>query len=64
MSVFTSTVFQHPDNRIVKAISAPSFVIVHQGSVSADGRVTIEEDAAEFAVKTKSEDDSFFEIQP
>ncbi len=49
-SRFTSTVLQHPSNRIVKAITQPSFVIVHQGTVAADGSVTIYEDAAEFVI--------------
>lgn len=61
---FTSCVFQHPENRIVKAISAPTFMIIHQGSVDAEGRVTIEEDAANFRAETKSTEDDFFEVQP
>jgi hypothetical protein len=47
---FTSTVLQHPANRIVKSIFQPSFVIVHQGTVAADGVVTMYEDAAQFVV--------------
>jgi hypothetical protein len=48
ISSFTSTVLQHPENRIIKAVFQPNFVIVHQGTVKADGVVTITEDAAEF----------------
>lgn len=47
-SRFTSTVLQHPANRIVKAVFEPGLVVVHQGTVAADGTVTITEDAAEF----------------
>lgn len=47
-SRFTSTVLQHPANRIVKAVFEPSIIIVHQGTVAANGTVTITEEAAEF----------------
>ena len=60
-SRFTSTVLQHPSNRIVKAIFKPSFVIVHQGTVAADGIVTIYEDAADFIFHAN--DDADVEIQ-
>lgn len=59
-AVFTSVVLQHPSNRIVKKIETPSIQIVHQGFVSSDGVVTIEEDAAEF----HSELEADTEIQP
>ncbi|CAB4584124.1 unannotated protein [freshwater metagenome] len=45
---FTSTVLQHPANRIVKAVAEPALYVVHQGTVAADGVVSIWEDAAEF----------------
>jgi hypothetical protein len=48
VSRFTSTILQHPANRIVKAVFQPSLVLVHQGTVAADGVVTITEDAGEF----------------
>lgn len=48
VSRFTSTVLQHPANRIVKAVFQPSIVLVHQGTVAANGTVTITEDAADF----------------
>ena len=47
---FTSTVLQHPANRIVKSVFKPGFVIIHQGTVAADGVVTMYEDASEFIV--------------
>lgn len=47
---FTSTVLQHPANRIVKSVFKPGFVIVHQGTVATDGVVTMYEDASEFVV--------------
>jgi hypothetical protein len=57
---FTSTVLQHPSNRIVKKIDTPGLVVVHQGSVSEEGIVTIEEDASEFVLPEKAD----VEIQP
>jgi len=60
---FTSVVLQHPANRLVKAVEKPSFAIVHQGWVSSDGLVTLEEDASQFNfVSSKESDES--EIQP
>lgn len=47
---FASVVVQHPRNRVVKAIETPSLVVVHQGTVSADGSVSIEEDPTQFGV--------------
>jgi hypothetical protein len=60
---FTSTVLQHPANRIVKSIDTPSFAIVHQGWVTGDGSVFIEEDASEFNYVSSKETDNS-EIQP
>jgi hypothetical protein len=60
-SVFTSTVLQHPSNRIVKSIGSPTFQLVHQGRVFADGRVELEEDASEMQCAKEGD---FFEIQP
>jgi hypothetical protein len=51
---FTSIVLQHPSNRIVKQIHSPTFAIVHQGLVEADGTITIEEDPAKFQTKGES----------
>lgn len=45
---FTSTILQHPANRIVKSVGEPAVYIVHQGSVSADGTVRMVEDAGDF----------------
>jgi len=45
---FTSIVLQHPNNRIVQTIAAPSFTIIHQGFVDATGLVTIEETPSKF----------------
>jgi len=61
---FTSIVLQHPANRIVQKVSAPAFYIVHQGSVTTDGTVTIEEDSSLFRCESSLEDSSFFQIQP
>ena len=48
---FTSTVLQHPSNRIVKAVTEPTLFVVHQGTVAADGVVSIWEDAADFQLE-------------
>jgi hypothetical protein len=62
-AVFTSLVLQHPANRIVQSIGAPTFVIVHQGWVDAAGTVTITQSAPEFRVVVENDgDDSFCEI--
>jgi hypothetical protein len=61
-SVFTSVVLQHPSNRIVLKIDEPCVKIVHQGSVSADGTVTICETFSEFggdAVSDKMKIDTY-----
>jgi hypothetical protein len=47
-SVFTSVVVQHPSNRIVVKIDSPCVKIIHQGSVAADGTVTMTEMFTEF----------------
>jgi hypothetical protein len=60
-NVFTSLVLQHPSNRIVKSIASPTFQIVHQGRVFADGRVELVEDATEMHCAKEGD---FFEIQP
>ena len=62
---FTSTVLQHPRNRIVGKVEKPSFFIVHQGTVYMDGSVKINEDAGDFRCETSAEGDAagFFEIQ-
>ena len=60
---FTSTVVQHPANRIVRKVDSPSLVIVHQGWTTADGTVFIEEDAANFTF-TSTDDNADMEIQP
>jgi hypothetical protein len=57
---FTSLVLQHPENRIVKKIDAPTLLVVHQGFVSETGSVTIEEDASEFVLPQNVD----MEIQP
>jgi hypothetical protein len=57
---FTSLVLQHPSNRIVKAVETPSLVVIHQGIVSEDGGVTIEEDASEFVLPQNAD----MEVQP
>jgi hypothetical protein len=49
-SVFTSVVLQHSKNRIVKKINKNLIQIVHQGHVSKDGTVYIEEDQSKFTV--------------
>ena len=41
---FTSIVLQHSQNRVVKSITTPTVYVIHQGSVSADGVVSIVED--------------------
>ncbi len=63
ISQFTSTVIQHPSNRIVRQITKPSFVIVHQGCTSADGTVFMEEDPESFTCDAEADAD-FFEVQP
>ena len=63
-AVFTSVVLQHPDNRIVKAITVPAVYVVHQGYVTADGTVWIEEDAGEFVHAPVTGDEIDLEIQP
>jgi hypothetical protein len=60
-AVFTSTVLQHPSNRIVKSIGPPTFQLVHQGRVFTDGRVELVEDATEMECAKEGD---FFEIQP
>jgi hypothetical protein len=63
-SVFTSTVLQHPENRIVRNVTAASFVLVHQGWTAADGTVHLNENPAEFrCVLDDGSDADFFEIQ-
>lgn len=62
-STFTSVVVQHASNRIVKVVGAPSFVIVHQGWVSENGTVYIEENAENFGVNS-SKEDLDVEVQP
>ena len=47
-AVFASTVIQHPSNRIVKQITKPAYVIVHQGWTDVDGTVHIEEKSEAF----------------
>jgi hypothetical protein len=49
-SVFTSVVLQHSKNRIVKKITANLIQVVHQGYVSKDGTVYIEEDQTKFQI--------------
>jgi hypothetical protein len=63
ISQFTSTVIQHPSNRIVRQITKPSFVIVHQGCTASDGTVYIEEDPESFHCDAEADAD-FFEVQP
>jgi uncharacterized glyoxalase superfamily protein PhnB len=60
---FTSTVVQHPANRIVRKVDAPNVVVVHQGWTTADGMVFIEEDAANFEY-TSTDENADMEIQP
>lgn len=66
LASFTSTVLQHPRNRIVGKVEKPSFYIVHQGTVYMDGSVKFTEDAGEFRCETTAEGDAagFFEITP
>lgn len=61
---FTSTVLQHPRNRIVGKVEKPTFYIVHQGTVYMDGSIKINEDAADFRCETTADGDAagFFEI--
>lgn len=40
---FTSVVVQHPQNRVVQAVEAPTLYVIHQGVVTEDGTVSIEE---------------------
>ena len=61
VTVFTSTVIQHPSNRIVRQITKPSFVIVHQGWTDSEGTVYIEEDPEAFHCEAEGD---FFEVQP
>ncbi len=60
---FTSTVVQHPANRIVRKVDDANVVIVHQGWVLADGTVFVEEDAANF-VFTSTDENADMEVQP
>jgi len=52
---FTSIVLQHPNNRIVQTVASPCFTIIHQGSVDANGLVTIEESPLNFTWTTTAE---------
>jgi hypothetical protein len=45
---FTSTVLQHPANRLVRSITEPAIYMVHQGTVNADGLIHMMEDAGDF----------------
>jgi hypothetical protein len=49
---FTSVVLQHPTNRIVHTTQVATFMILQQGYVASDGRVTIEEDSSRFQYVT------------
>lgn len=60
---FTSTVVQHPANRIVRKVDVPNVVVVHQGWTATDGTVYIEEDAANFEY-TSTDENADMEIQP
>ena len=60
---FTCVVLQHPANRFVKKIDKPGFSIIHQGWVTDDASVYIEEDAAVFNYVTSKDTDNS-EIQP
>lgn len=59
---FTSVVLQHPKNRIVKRVDAPTFVVIHQGHVAQDGTVSINEDATTFQVGVGGKVDQFLKI--
>jgi len=50
---FASFLLQHPEHRIVSKITVPSLYLIHRGSVSEDGTVTLQEvnDGA-FAIPT------------
>ena len=52
---FTSIVLQHPSNRIVQTVAAPSFTIIHQGFVDETGLVTIEESPSKFTWTTTAD---------
>lgn len=55
VGVFASVVLQHPDNRIVQKVREPVFQIVHQGWVTSDGLVSIEEDSEFFHAECDEE---------
>jgi hypothetical protein len=48
LSSFSSLVLMHPLNRIVKTVAAASFMLIHQGSVDANGNVTIDDMSSKF----------------
>jgi len=52
---FTSVVLQHPENRIVYTTNVATFMILQQGFVAPDGRVTIEEDSSLFQYVTTND---------
>jgi len=50
---FASFLLQHPDHRIVSRITVPSLYLIHRGSVSEDGTVTLQEvNEGPFAIPT------------
>jgi hypothetical protein len=52
---FASFLLQHPDHRIVNRITVPSLYLIHRGSVSEDGTVTLQEvNEGPFAIPTVS----------
>jgi len=50
---FASFLLQHPEHRIVSKITVPSLYLIHRGSVSEDGTVTLQEvNEGPFAIPT------------
>jgi len=50
---FASFLLQHPEHRIVSRITVPSLYLIHRGSVSEDGTVTLQEiNEGPFAIPT------------
>ncbi len=60
---FTSTVVQHPKNRIVSAVRAPNVVVVHQGCVQPNGAVQMYENPDEFDIADVQYSEECVEIQ-
>ena len=60
---FTSTVVQHPKNRIVSQVKGANVLVVHQGCVSADGVVQMYENPDDFDIAEVEYKEECVEIQ-